>query len=70
MQFEGEHLLPGRIGHFFVILAFVASIISTIAYFIAAKKNDLTEKKSWLNFARVAFTTQLIAALHLRQSLF
>jgi cytochrome c-type biogenesis protein CcmF len=63
MQFEGEHLLPGRIGHFFVILAFVASIISTIAYFIAAKKTDLTEKKSWLNFARVAFTTQLIAAV-------
>ncbi len=63
MQFEGEHLLPGRIGHFFVLLAFVASIISTIAYFIAARKTDLVEKKSWLNFARVAFTTQLISAV-------
>ncbi len=63
MQFEGEHLLPGRIGHFFVILAFVASIISTIAYFIAAKKTDLVEKKSWLNFARIAFSAQLISAV-------
>ena len=63
MQFEGEHLLPGRIGHFFVLLAFVASIISTIAYFIAARKTDLVEKKSWLNFARIAFTTQLISAV-------
>ena len=63
MQFEGEHLLPGRIGHFFVLLAFVASIISTIAYFIAARKTDLVEKRSWLNFARIAFTTQLISAV-------
>ena len=63
MQFEGEHLLPGNIGQFFVLLAFVASIISTIAYFIAAKKTDLVQKRSWLNFARVAFTTQLISAI-------
>ncbi|MFZ1305027.1 MAG: cytochrome c biogenesis protein CcsA [Ferruginibacter sp.] len=63
MQFEGEHLLPGRIGHFFVLLAFVASIISTIAYFIAARKTDLVEKRSWLNFARIAFTTQLVSAV-------
>ena len=62
MKFEGEHLLPGQIGHFFVLLAFVASIISTIAYFISSRKVDLLEKKSWLNFARVTFITQLISA--------
>ncbi|MBK6380031.1 MAG: hypothetical protein IPF72_10040 [Chitinophagaceae bacterium] len=44
MQFEGEHLLPGNIGQFFVLLAFVASIISTIAYFIAAKKLTWSKK--------------------------
>jgi len=63
MEFEGEHLLPGRIGHFFVLLAFVASIISTITFFAASRKTDLTEKKSWLNFARIAFTTQLISGV-------
>ena len=63
MQFEGEHLLPGQIGHFFVLLAFIASIISTIAYFTASKKIDLVEKRSWLNFARLAFITQLISAI-------
>ena len=62
MEFEGEHLLPGRIGHFFVLLAFVASIISTIAYFTASRKTDLVVKRSWLNFARLAFITQLISA--------
>jgi cytochrome c-type biogenesis protein CcmF len=63
MEFEGEHLLPGKIGHFFVLLAFVASIISTIAYFIAGRKTHLLEKGTWLRFARIAFTTQLVSAV-------
>ncbi len=63
MEFEGEHLLPGQIGHFFVLLAFIASIISTIAFATASYKKDLIEKKSWLNFARIAFVTQLISAV-------
>jgi cytochrome c-type biogenesis protein CcmF len=70
MQFEGEHLLPGQIGHFFVLLAFVASIISTIAFFTASRKTDLSEKKSWLNFARLAFTTQLISAVIIFATIF
>ncbi|MBK6634792.1 MAG: cytochrome c biogenesis protein CcsA [Chitinophagaceae bacterium] len=63
MEFEGEHLLPGQIGHFFVLLAFIASILSTIAFFTASRKTDLLEKRSWLKFARLAFITQLIAAV-------
>ncbi len=70
MEYVGEHLLPGRIGHFFVLLAFTASIISTIAYFIASRKVDLPEKKSWRNFARLAFTTQLISAVVIFVSIF
>jgi cytochrome c-type biogenesis protein CcmF len=62
MKFEGEHLLPGQIGHFFILLAFIASIISTVAYFISGSKADLNEKRSWLNFARLAFITQLVSA--------
>ena len=63
MEFEGEHLLPGQIGHFFVLLAFIASILSTIAFFTASRKTDLLEKRSWLKFARLAFITQLVSAL-------
>ncbi len=70
MQFEGEHLLPGQIGHFFVLLAFVASIISTIAFFTAGRKTDLTEKRSWLRFARAAFITQLISAVIIFATIF
>jgi cytochrome c-type biogenesis protein CcmF len=70
MQFEGEHLLPGQIGHFFVLLAFVASIISTIAFFTAGRKTDLTEKRSWLRFARAAFITQLVSAVIIFATIF
>jgi cytochrome c-type biogenesis protein CcmF len=63
MKFEGEHLLPGQIGHFFILLAFIASILSTIAFFTASRRTDLSEKRSWLRFARLAFVTQLISAV-------
>jgi cytochrome c-type biogenesis protein CcmF len=37
IQFIGENLLPGKIGQFFIVLAFGASLMSTIAYFFATK---------------------------------
>ena len=70
MKFEGEHLLPGQIGQFFVLLAFIASIISTIAFATASFKTDLIEKKSWLNFARLSFITQLISAVIIFATIF
>lgn len=61
MQFEGEHLLPGQVGHFFVLLAFIASIMSTIGYFNASRIADIAGKQSWIRFARIAFSLELIA---------
>lgn len=63
MQFEGEHLLPGQIGQFFVLLAFVASVLATIGYFNAGRLKDLTAKASWIRFARISFYTELVAVL-------
>ncbi len=63
MKFEGEHLLPGQIGHFFVLLAFVASIISTISFFKASRVTDPLMKSSWLRYARTAFFTQVGSVL-------
>ena len=59
MKFEGEHLLPGQIGHFFVLLSFVAAIIATISFFKASRIVDLTEKQNWLKTARLAFYIQV-----------
>ncbi len=70
MKFEGEHLLPGQVGHFFVLLAFVASLISAIAYFKAStitlenvQGSPSREKRSWILFARGAFFIQFISLI-------
>lgn len=61
MTFENEHLLPGQVGHFFVLLAFVASIVSAISYFTASKIQPENEKQSWIRFARGAFFVQVFS---------
>ena len=63
MQFEGEHLLPGQIGHFFVLLAFVASLVAMVAYFRASRVQPVNPDRSWLNLARVAFGIQTLSIL-------
>jgi cytochrome c-type biogenesis protein CcmF len=61
MKFEGEHLLPGQLGHLFVLIAFTGSLLSTIAYSIGSYKNDFVEKTSWTKFARLCFYIQCAA---------
>jgi cytochrome c-type biogenesis protein CcmF len=51
MEYIGEHLLPGKIGQFGIILAFVSSILATVAYFLATKRKDA----SWQRIGRWAF---------------
>ncbi|MDQ2721137.1 MAG: cytochrome c biogenesis protein CcsA [Bacteroidota bacterium] len=63
MTFENEHLLPGQVGHFFVLLAFVSSIISAISYFKASETTPENEKRSWILFARGAFFIQFFSLL-------
>lgn len=63
MIFEGEHLFPGQFGHFFVLLAFVASLISSISYFYASSLKIESEKKSWILFARGAFFLQFLSLI-------
>ena len=58
MKFEGEHLWLGSTGHFFVILAFIAAILSTIGYITASFKTDGPDKRSWIQFSRYAFFIQ------------
>jgi cytochrome c-type biogenesis protein CcmF len=62
MDYIGEHLLPGKLGHFFVILSFVASLVAMIAYFKAAQAASPAEESSWKRIARIAFGLDAIAA--------
>lgn len=63
MKFEGEHLLPGQLGHLFVILAFVSSIIATFSFYKASANKNSTSTvnpgNDWLPLARFAFYVQL-----------
>ena len=48
MDYVGEHLMPGKLGQFFVVLSFAGSLVATISYFKSAnaksRKNQLLEK--------------------------
>lgn len=53
IQYIGEHLFVGKIGHFAIVLAFVASIFSAIAYSINAKNENY--KNSWRSLGRIGY---------------
>ena len=63
MTYENEHLLPGQVGHFFVLLAFVASIISAISFYKASSVNSEIEKKKWIQLARSVFFIEFFSLL-------
>jgi len=63
MDYIGEHLLPGQIGHLLIILSFVASIIATVAYFIAARATNPANAESWKKFGRAAFCVDVISII-------
>ncbi len=61
IQYIGEHLLPGKIGHLMVILSFVASLVAVIAFASSAFSKNLEQKRSWRKLGRSAFLVQLVA---------
>jgi cytochrome c-type biogenesis protein CcmF len=63
MEFVGEHLLPGQIGHFFTILSLVASLVATVAFFKATNTHEISTKQSWIKIARISFLLETISVL-------
>ncbi|HEV2355476.1 MAG TPA: cytochrome c biogenesis protein CcsA, partial [Puia sp.] len=61
MQFIGEHLLPGKIGHFFALLFFCAALVAVYAFYRAATARLPEEEKSWRRMARGAFFIDVAA---------
>ena len=57
IQYIGEHLLPGQIGRFAIVLAFVASILATVSYFFAEKNLNNASTVGWKRMGRGAFIT-------------
>ena len=55
MKYIGEHLLPGQLGHFLIVLSLVASLVACIAYFKSSNASLEPEHESWKKLARIAF---------------
>ncbi len=64
------HLFVGNLGHFLVIVAFVAAWVSMYAYFQAGKVPDEHNQFLWKRFARGAFVVHGLAVLGVVATLF
>ena len=56
IQYIGEHLLPGQLGHFFILFSFCTSILAALAYFFATQNRDKADYKVWHRMGRIAFS--------------
>ena len=55
IQYIGEHLFPGQLGHFFVVIGFIASFVSALYYFLGVQKGDYAQGSSWVKLGKWAF---------------
>jgi cytochrome c-type biogenesis protein CcmF len=63
VQYIGEQLLPGRIGHFAIILGFVAALLAGLSYFMAVQRRTAPDGKGWLAIGRGAFVLHGLSIL-------
>ncbi|MBL0049774.1 MAG: cytochrome c biogenesis protein CcsA [Bacteroidetes bacterium] len=68
IQYIGEHLLPGQLGNFFVVLSFAASFLAFISYYFASKEALLDN--SWRAIARASFRIHAISVVGISATLF
>lgn len=67
MEYVGEHLWPGKIGNFFVILSFVSALVATAFYFLSTR-NPLDT--SYKKLARASFLTHSLSVFGIVGTLF
>ena len=70
MEYIGEHLLPGKLGHFFLLLSFVASLLATVAYFFATQRREAEEANAWKNIGRISFSIHGISVFTVVATIF
>lgn len=67
--FQGEHLLPGQLGQFFVVLAFGSALLAAISYYFATTNSDKIDR-SWHLMGRYSFFINTISVIGIAASLF
>ncbi len=64
-NYLGENLRPGQLGHFFVILSFLAALFSAFSYYRSARaeNSDLDSSRSWLILGRNGFIVHVASVI-------
>ena len=57
IQYIGEHLLVGQLGHFFILLAFVSVLFASYSYY----KSGKSDESNWLQMGRFGFITHALS---------
>lgn len=70
MDYIGENRLPGQIGHLFIILSMVASLLATFSYFFSTRAENPDQQHYWKKLARIAFITEIISVFAIFSILF
>lgn len=70
MDYIGENLLPGQLGHFFIVLSIVASLVATVAYFLSAQSKAEVDVVAWKKLARISFIVEVISVFAIFAILF
>ncbi|MEQ8304039.1 MAG: cytochrome c biogenesis protein CcsA [Cyclobacteriaceae bacterium] len=64
------HYFIGGLGHLFVIISFVTSLVAAFSYWKSKTTQDAIQKAAWVSNARVAFYLHLVAIAGVFFSLF
>jgi len=70
MQYIGEHLLPGQLGHLCAVLSFVAALLASVSFFIATQRRASAQYKGWRNLGRYAYLLHGLATFGIIGMLF
>ena len=68
--FKGEHLLPGQIGQFFIVLSFGAALLSFLSYYFSTKDDAGKADSSWQRLGRIGFYISSLSILGMGVCLF
>ena len=68
IQYLNEHIWPGILGNFFVVLSFVAALFTAVAYYLATKHEGL--ENPWMKPARLGFYAHAIGVFGVIGTLF
>ncbi len=65
VNYVNEHLLPGQIGHFLILLSFVGGLLATLAYYFATQSQikNLADGAVWKRIGRVSFITHGLSVI-------